>query len=269
MAGWSAAFFVAIVAFLGALAAGMAPRYLPAVKADHWPATTATAAGLLLSSAMVIVIPEGFEVLFLSHNDKALHSDSFLGMPPVLASGVAILGGFLFILWLEGRGIGHDIDDTQQTAQILSLGLALHALTDGLALGASIATGLMAITVPVLAAVMVHKIPVAFGLGAFLWRDAKMDSTPLRNLLMFCAATPLGLLTTFLFLRQLSHEWIGLLLLFSGGTFLYVATVDVLSRIRNDQPPSVLFKRILAGVVLVIGGLILFQLLGFEAEFHV
>lgn len=268
MTGWASAFIIATVAFLGALAAGMAPRYLPALKADHWPATTAIAAGLLLTSAMVIVIPEGFEVLFLSHGAEAPHTETFLGLPPVLASGLAILGGFLFLLWLESRGLGHDIDAPTAPTQILSWGLALHAFTDGLALGTSIATGLVTITLPVLGAVMLHKIPVAFGLGAFLWRDLRSPGYALRQLLIFSAATPAGLLLTFLLLRQVSHEWIGLLLLFSGGTFLYVAAVDVLSHIRQDQPPPILFRRILIGVALVVGILILMHASGFEAEFH-
>ncbi|BCX89641.1 solute carrier family 39, member 9 [Methylomarinovum tepidoasis] len=265
MSAWSSAFAFALVAFLGALGAGLAPRYLPAFKAGHWPATTAIAAGLLLASAMVIVIPEGFEMLFMLHAPNTIpHSDTFLTLPPVLASGLAILGGFLLMLGLESWGIGHEIESPGDPTPLLSLGLALHALTDGLAIGASIATGLMAVSVPILTAVMVHKLPVAFGLGAFLWRKENPASDPWRQLLRFSLATPAGLLITFLFLHRLSHEWIGLLLLFSGGTFLYVAAVDVLSHIRQDQPPPVLFRRILIGVIILVTLLILFHNLGFE-----
>ncbi len=264
MSTWLYALVFAFVTFVGALGAGLAPRYLPALKADHWPVTTAIAAGLLLASAMVIVIPEGFEMLFMIHAPDAVpHSDTFLTLPPVLASGLAILGGFLLMLGLESWGIGHEFEKPTDPTRLLSLGLALHALSDGLAIGASIATGLMAVSVPILAAVMIHKLPVAFGLGAFLWREEN-TADPWRQLLGFSLATPVGLLITFLFLRQLSHEWIGLLLLFSGGTFLYVAAVDVLSHIRHDQPPPVLFRRIVTGVVILVVILILFHNLGLE-----
>ncbi|HHJ39246.1 MAG: hypothetical protein AXA67_11965 [Methylothermaceae bacteria B42] len=270
MSGWFAAFAIASVAFLGALAAGFVPRYLPTAKPSLWTMVSAVAAGLLLASAMVIVIPEGFEVLFLSHESgQQLHSDSFLGLPPVLASGLAILGGFLLMLGLETFGLGHEMPEEQGTVQILSIGLGLHALTDGLAIGASLATGLLALTLPILAAVMVHKIPVAFGLGVFLWqKEGDVHINPLRTLLLFSAATPMGLLITFLFLRQLPHEWIGLMLLLSGGTFLYVATVDVLSKIKKEQSGKVLLQRVGAGAILVIASLIIFQMLGLEAEFH-
>ncbi len=269
MTGWTPAFVFAFVAFLGAFAAGIAPRYLPMTKTRYWPATTAIAAGLLLASAMVIVIPEGFEVLFLSHEAGAVpHSDRFLGLPPVLASGLAILGGFMLMLGLEARGISHEIDEHQQTVRLLSLGLGIHAMTDGLALGASVATNLMAITLPILAAVTIHKLPVAFGLGTFLWSERNTGGRPMRSLLAFSLATPAGLILTFLFLRHLSHEWIGLMLLFSGGTFLYVAAVDVLGRIRKEQTATELFRWISIGVALVILALIGFQLLGLEAEFH-
>ncbi len=270
MTGWTPAFAFASVAFLGAFAAGIAPRYLSITKTRYWPATTAIAAGLLLASAMVIVIPEGFEVLFLSHETGSIpHSERFLGLPPVLASGLAILGGFMLMLGLEARGISHEIDGHRQTVRLLSLGLGIHALTDGLALGASVATNLMAITLPILAAVTIHKLPVAFGLGAFLWSERNTaEGRPMRSLLAFSLATPVGLILTFLFLRHLSHEWIGLMLLFSGGTFLYVAAVDVLGRIRKEHAASDLFRWISIGVVWVILALIGFQMLGFEAEFH-
>jgi len=271
MTGWTYALTLALVSFVGAFAAGFVPRVLPTAKKELWPATMAVAAGLLLASALVIVIPEGFEVLFLSHNPGAIpHSDTFLGLPPVLASGLAILGGFLLMLGLEARGYGHDFEDAQQpTLKILSVGLVLHALTDGLALGASVTTGMITISLPILAAVMVHKVPVAFGLGTFLWhKSARQEGDPMRILLIFSLATPLGLLLTFLFLRRLSHEWIGLMLLFSGGTFLYVATIEVLARIRQQQPGMVLFRRVGTGVVLVVVSLIVFQLIGFEHEIH-
>ncbi|WP_022949075.1 ZIP family metal transporter [Methylohalobius crimeensis] len=277
MSGWTTAFSIALTAFLGAMAAGLAPRYLPAGKPGLWSATTAIAAGLLLASAMVIVIPEGFEVLFLVHPPQTIpHADSFLGLPKVLASGLAILAGFLLMLGLESGGMGHEFSQAnnseangQNPINMLALGLGLHALTDGLALGASVATGLLAITLPILAAIMVHKIPIAFGLGTFLWQNGKREEhDSLRLLIWFSLATPAGLLITFLFLRHLPHEWIGLILLFSGGTFFYVAAVDVLGRVRRQQQGMRLFRRVGLGAILVIAALILFQLLGFEAEFH-
>ncbi len=268
MPAWITALTIAFAAFAATLAAGIAPRRLPALRSMPWSATTAVAAGLLLASAMVIVIPEGFEVLFLEHARGAVpHADRFLGLPPVLASGLAILAGFLLMLVLETHGIAHEFDEETRTSTLLLLGLGIHALTDGLALGASAATGVMAITLPILLAVMVHKIPVAFGFGVFVWQGRAAN--PMRRILIFSLATPTGLLVTFLFLRQLAHEWIGLILLFSGGTFLYVATIDVLPRVRqHHRTDATLFRRVGLGALLVVITLILFHHFGFEEPFH-
>ncbi len=268
MSGWIAALVVAVTAFLGAFLAGVIPRYFYKPLAGTWVSVTAVAAGLLLASAMVIVIPEGFEVLFLEHARGAVpHADRFLGLPPILAAGLAILAGFLLMLVLETHGIAHELDEETRTATLLLLGLGIHALTDGLALGASAATGVMAITLPILLAVMVHKIPVAFGLGVFVWRG--QAANPLGRILIFSLATPAGLLVTFLFLRHLAHEWIGLILLFSGGTFLYVATIDVLPRVRqHHRADARLFWRVGLGALLVVITLILFHHFGFEEATH-
>lgn len=270
MSGWTTAAVIALVTFAGVLATGLAPRFLTLGRTRHGGAWSAVAAGLLLASALVIVIPEGFEVLFLQHAPGALpHTDKFLGLPPVLASGLAIWLGFTLMLGLETRGMSHEIHQPDNPVAMLSIGLGLHAVSDGLALGASVATGLLALTLPILAAVLIHKIPVAFSLGVFLWRgqeNHRLD--PLRYLVLFSLATPLGLLVTFLFLRHLPHEWIGLMLLFSGGTFLYVATVDILARLQKNQPGSATFWRVVMGMAVVIVSLILFDRMGLETEFH-
>ncbi len=269
MPGWIAASAVAFITFLGALTAGLLPRYLPVGRSDFEAATTAVAAGLLLASALVIVIPEGFQVLFPTCPSAASHPDTFFGLPKVLASGLAILTGFLLMLGLESKGMGHELAHKHSQIRILSVGLGLHALTDGLALGAGVATELLAITLPILVAVMVHKVPVAFSLGTFLWQQRPARGLhPFRSLLLFSLATPVGLLITFLFLRHLPHAWIGLMLLFSGGTFLYVAAVDVLGRVRQEQGGMCLFCRVGLGVILLVSVLILVRVLGFEAEFH-
>lgn len=269
MPGWIAALAIALITFLGALTAGLLPRYLSVGRSDFEATTTAVAAGLLLASALVIVIPEGFEVLFLSHPSAVSYPDTFFGLPKVLASGLAILTGFLLMLGLESKGMGHELPHRQSPIRMLSVGLGLHALTDGIALGASVATELLVITLPILAAVMVHKVPVAFTLGTFLWQKRQAKGLhPFRILLLFSLATPSGLLITFLFLRHLPYAWISLMLLFSGGTFLYVAAVDVLGRVLQEQAGMRLFSRVGLGVILLIIALILLQVLGFEAELH-
>ncbi|CAG8918215.1 unnamed protein product [Penicillium salamii] len=109
-------------------------------------------------------------------------------------------------------------------------GLVIHAAADGIALGASSSdTGLSFI---IFLAIMVHKAPASFGLTSILLKQGLSSRTARAHLLVFSLAAPLGALATFLFVQMMGSSsadeagtlWrTGMLLLFSGGTFLYVA----------------------------------------------
>lgn len=106
-------------------------------------------------------------------------------------------------------------------------GLVIHAAADGIALGASSSdTGLSFI---IFLAIMVHKAPASFGLTSVLLKQGVSSRTARAHLLVFSLAAPVGALVTFLFAHAMgsttsdeaSSRWrTGMLLLFSGGTFL-------------------------------------------------
>ncbi|EYE97667.1 Mn(2+) transporter ATX2 [Aspergillus ruber CBS 135680] len=110
-------------------------------------------------------------------------------------------------------------------------GLVIHAAADGIALGASTSdTGLSFI---IFLAIMVHKAPASFGLTSILLKQGLSSRAARAHLLVFSLAAPMGALATFLFVHLMGSgtsgdttgtQWrTGMLLLFSGGTFLYVA----------------------------------------------
>ncbi|KAL4918198.1 Zinc/iron permease [Aspergillus aurantiobrunneus] len=109
-------------------------------------------------------------------------------------------------------------------------GLVIHAAADGIALGASTSdTGLSFI---IFLAIMVHKAPASFGLTSILLRQGLSSRAARTHLFVFSLAAPIGAVATFLFVHLLgsgttdekSAQWrTGVLLLFSAGTFLYVA----------------------------------------------
>ncbi|KAJ5974491.1 ZIP metal ion transporter [Penicillium waksmanii] len=111
-----------------------------------------------------------------------------------------------------------------------TMGLVIHAAADGIALGASSSdTGLSFI---IFLAIMVHKAPASFGLTSILLKQGLSSRTARAHLLVFSLAAPVGALATFLFAQMMgssngdeaaAHWRTGMLLLFSGGTFLYVA----------------------------------------------
>ncbi|KAK1780291.1 Zinc/iron permease [Copromyces sp. CBS 386.78] len=119
-----------------------------------------------------------------------------------------------------------------------TVGLVIHAAADGIAMGASATTEDMRLGFIIFVAIMLHKAPAAFGLTSVLLRQGLSKRAARGHLIVFSAAAPVGALVTYciveLFLGgsggQVAAEgsggeqwWTGMLLLFSAGTFLYVA----------------------------------------------
>lgn len=110
-------------------------------------------------------------------------------------------------------------------------GLVIHAAADGIALGAS--TSNTSLSFIIFLAIMVHKAPASFGLTSVLLKQGLSTRTARAHLIFFSLAAPLGALASFFSLKAVgwgsageesSVRWrTGILLLFSAGTFLYVA----------------------------------------------
>ncbi|RAL64192.1 hypothetical protein DID88_002085 [Monilinia fructigena] len=101
----------------------------------------------------------------------------------------------------------------QSRSLATTTGLVIHASADGIAMGASASTSNTKLGFIIFIAIMVHKAPAAFGLTS-------------------SRGAPFGAIATFLLVNILGggniegvkgQWWTGMLLLFSGGTFLYVA----------------------------------------------
>ncbi|TGZ84313.1 Zinc/iron permease [Ascodesmis nigricans] len=111
----------------------------------------------------------------------------------------------------------------------LTLGLVIHSAADGIALGASSTAENTALSAIIFLAIMLHKAPAAFGLTSVLLRSGMGKPRVRNHLLIFSFAAPLGALVTWALVAMFGgggvgmHWWTGVLLLFSGGTFLYVA----------------------------------------------
>ncbi|HJM17260.1 MAG TPA: ZIP family metal transporter [Candidatus Poseidoniia archaeon] len=154
--------------------------------------------------------------------------------------GLAILFGFVLMLLLETFGLPHAIhhdEDKDLLGLSATIGLIAHAAADGLAVGASVSssaeTGLI-----VFVAIMLHKGPAAFGLSSFLKHIKIEDSKAKMYLILFALSSPVVAVLTFFALKDTSFatdDNIGLTLLFSAGTFIYVATVDVLPEVHSHD----------------------------------
>ena len=230
---------------------------------------TGIASGILLASALLVVVPEGFELAAGEHeeggeDEEAGHEEEGVGN---LLIGGAVLAGFLMMLILEGSGIGHAVHEEhhdhhdehghehvhhRNSPWIIVLGLSLHSAADGLAIGSAAAGTSEAVTALVALAVLIHKVPAAFSLGVFSMHERENRNDSVRDIVMFSLATPVMILVSFYTLQGMDDHLIALVMLFAAGTFLYVATVDTLPDIHNPETGRAALRNVLIGVVVMI-----------------
>jgi zinc transporter 9 len=111
-----------------------------------------------------------------------------------------------------------------------TVGLVIHAAADGIALGASSTASSRRLGFIVFLALMIHKAPAAFGLTSALLKQGLSKRRARNHLIVFSLAAPIGAMFTWSLvnifeggIEQSEHGtrfFTGLLLLFSGGTFL-------------------------------------------------
>ena len=120
-----------------------------------------------------------------------------------------------------------------------TIGLIVHSAADGVALGAAASTAHTDVEMIVFLAIMLHKAPAAFGLVTFLLHEGLDKSKIKRHLFAFSMSAPLGTLVTYVFLGgeafQSEYNATGIAMLFSAGTFLFVATVHVLPEMTQER----------------------------------
>jgi zinc transporter 9 len=249
-----------ILALLGGL-----PPILSKIKENQETLRriTGIASGILLASALLVVIPEGFELATGEHEESGEEEE---GVGNLLIGG-AVLAGFLMMLILEGSGIGHAVHEEhhdhhdehghehvhhRNSPWIIVLGLSLHSAADGLAIGSAAAGTSEAVTALVALAVLIHKVPAAFSLGVFSMHEREDRNDTIRDIVMFSLATPVMIIVSFYALQGLDEQLIALAMLFAAGTFLYVATVDTLPDIHNPETGREALRNVLIGVVAIV-----------------
>lgn len=230
---------------------------------------TVFGAGLLVGTALAVIIPEGIHAMYSAGDDHHDHNSDHQKTEKEVVSedghhhqhgvednhsiiGVTLVIGFIFMLLVDQIGGSHmngtsdpESQDTivQQNRHKITatLGLVVHAAADGIALGAAVMLNHSSLTLIVFVAIMLHKAPAAFGLVSFLLHEGFDRPRIKRHLFVFSVAAPLMALVTYIILSQRSAESVtdikttGIAMLFSAGTFLYVATVHVLPEVSAGQ----------------------------------
>lgn len=110
-----------------------------------------------------------------------------------------------------------------------TIGLVIHSAADGIAFGASATSSNIALTGIVFFAILLHKCPAAFSLSVLLLKNGLAKKKVRQHLTVFSLAAPAGAIATYLVILLITPAtsddsstqwWTGLILLFSGGTFL-------------------------------------------------
>lgn len=237
---------------------------------------TVLGSGLLVGTALAVIIPEGVHALYdggeHQHEHEHHHENTVLpttsqttnagGFLPNLGTmpevephafiGFSLCLGFIFMLLIDHcfGGHSHTPDVENNTRQrsgnfTTTIGLVVHAAADGIAMGAAVVSSKPDVELIIFVAIMLHKAPAAFGLTTFLLHEGMQRNRIRRHLFIFSMAAPIMALLTYGGLSQSGKELFssvngtGIAMLFSAGTFLYVATVHVLPETRNlNHSPS-------------------------------
>ncbi|KAJ4482313.1 Zinc/iron permease [Lentinula aciculospora] len=266
-----------MTALLGAASfgCGMLPLSFVFSK-NHLSRLTTLGSGLLLGTALGVIIPEGIEALADAHPSSEISASHV---------ALSLLCGFTFMLIVEQLFAVHShspasgststanpkptnssevqfdaelgelegeqgiprrpatdwpvpVHTEPTTAQMqaipLTLGLVIHSLADGFALGVSFfpsnesknSTSLSAI---VFLAIIIHKLPTSLALTSSLLATSLSRPQCKKHLAVFSASTPVAAFLSYValdFFGGAEHaDWPGIALLLSGGTFLNVATL--------------------------------------------
>ncbi|WAR20192.1 S399A-like protein, partial [Mya arenaria] len=254
---------LSLAMLIGCYLSGMIPLAIN-FSEDKLKLVTVLGAGLLVGTALAVIIPEGIHAMSMATEQEHMehkavshphkepagvgtetehdHDHDHAMLDDHSLIGVTLVSGFIFMLLIDQiGGGGHHIHAPTDT----EVG-GVPTLADGIAMGAAVSMSTAHLTLIVFVAIMLHKAPAAFGLVSFLLHEGFDRPRIRRHLLIFAAAAPIGAIVTYMCLNQKSLASLndmhttGIAMLFSAGTFLYVATVHVLPEIANRQTKQTL-----------------------------
>ncbi|HMB67685.1 MAG TPA: ZIP family metal transporter [bacterium] len=149
--------------------------------------------------------------------------------------GVPVLAGFLLIYVLERFVMLHACEEEGCSFHHMGLaaflGITLHSLIDGFALGAGLT--IPTLTAAVTAAIVLHKLPASLSLTGILLHCEYPRKRIVWMIVLFSLSTPVGAVLSFWVLKELTGGALHYAIAFSAGTFLAIATADLLPQIHS------------------------------------
>lgn len=214
----------------------------------------AFAAGTLLASAFIDLLPEAFHALSESGTKNAGAEQGVF-----LAALVGILFFFFMeraIHWFHHHGREHEKSEARPTVALVTLGDSVHNFIDGVVMAATFMVDINLGIVTTLA-VMAHEIPQEIGdFGILLNEGVSRTRVFLYNFFSALSAIAGALITYFL-----GNVLTGLLpamLAVTAGFFIYIAATDLLPHIHKNNNRGFAFAEsilLLLGVILIYGAI--------------
>ncbi|KAH8403598.1 hypothetical protein KR222_003113 [Zaprionus bogoriensis] len=232
-----------VVMLVGSYLAGSIPLVMK-LSEEKLKNVTLLGAGLLVGTALTVIIPEGIRALYMENKRPPTQTAELLHVVANTQDysrtiGLSLVLGFVFMLLVDQVSQKQTKGSENDKNITATLGLVVHAAADGVALGAAATTSHQDVEIIVFLAIMLHKAPAAFGLVSFLLHEKIERQQIRRHLGVFSASAPLLTLLTYFGIGQKQKETLnsvnatGIAMLFSAGTFLYVATVHVLPELTQ------------------------------------
>jgi len=200
--------------------------------------------------------------IFLSFGAGVLLSAAFLHMIPASipalgpATGFYLLCGYFIMTLIERFTMAHPCGEeacpSHRIGIVALFGLSVHSVIAGTALGVGL-TGPVDIStsLALLAAILVHKVPETLALVSLLALSGWTGTRGLVMLLIFACMGPAGILFGALIHNE-SASFLSGALAISAGTFLYIASSDLLPHLhRKMKEEWVNFLAFLAGLFIL------------------
>uniref|UniRef100_A0A8R1XR79 Zinc transporter ZIP9 n=1 Tax=Onchocerca volvulus TaxID=6282 RepID=A0A8R1XR79_ONCVO len=288
--------YLSITMFAGSFLAGLIPLAFN-MSERRTRLLSTFGAGLLVGTALSVIIPEGVETLYIVHTgilfldiffllfsfskinerinyptgfDKNVvktgivkrqvpqdltvsekevdehkhHVKAAINFNAINQSiGYSLVFGFIFMFIIDqiSKSLSSKGGDRTQYKLTATIGLVVHSAADGVALGSASATNRTGVQFIIFLAIMLHKAPAAFGLVSFLLVEGVERLRIRRHLTVFSIAAPLAAIITYYLIIIVENDKFsadsatGTLMLFSAGTFLYVATVHILPELMGSN----------------------------------
>jgi zinc and cadmium transporter len=210
-----AAFFHCIVI----LAVGAVPLTWR-LQGQIFDALLSFGAGVLLSAAFLHMMPTAIEALGES-------------------TGLFLLLGYLLMLVLEKFTMAHPCGEeacpNHRLGYTALFGLSVHSIISGIALGVGLGEAEhVSVSLALLAAILVHKVPETLALMGLLAGSGWNKKKILFALVVFSLMGPIGIFVGSIL--NLSGHWtLSSAMAVSAGTFLYIASSDLLPQLHKKM----------------------------------